>query len=394
MRVVLKPNKDKFLRRGYPWVFRNLVERVEGDPEAGDVVQIADASGHIFGQGFYHDSSQIMVRFLTRDPDVSVDADFLRNRLLGAHRLRQAAVGPATHFRVAFGESDGLPGTVIDRYSDVLTWSCLCYGMERRREVLLDTLEELYTPAAIVERNDNPLREKDGLAQATGVLRGALPEVVRIEEEGVVFEVDVVGGPKTGFFIDQRLNRIMIRQMARGRSVLDVFCADGGFGLHAAAAGATHVQALDISESALDRARRNAEINGVADRFTFECTDAMTRLEEMVGESQYDLVVLDPPAFAKGRRHREQGTRAYQRVNINAMRLLKNEGILVTSSCSQAIDEDEFLKVLRYAGRKVGKRIRLLGRGYQPPDHPVLDSMPETRYLKLFVVQTLHDELP
>jgi 23S rRNA (cytosine1962-C5)-methyltransferase len=394
MTVILKSGKDKFLRRGYPWVFRNLVDRVEGEPASGDVVRISDSSGHVLGQGFYHAESQIMVRFVTSDADAAVDADFFRARLLKAKRLRESTVGESTHVRLVYGESDGLPGTIVDRYADVLTWSTLCFAMEQRRETILDILQELYSPTAIVERNDNVLREKDGLPQSRGILRGELAGPVRLEEDGVAFEIDVVEGPKTGFFIDQRLNRRPVRRLARGRRVLDAFCADGGFGLHAAAGGAASVHSLDISDAALARVRRNAEINGLHDRFTYERADAMDRLGDLVGEASYDIVILDPPAFAKGRRHREQGVRAYQRININAMKLLTTEGVLVTSSCSQAIDEDEFLKIIRYAARKAGIRFRILGRGYQPPDHPVLDTMSETRYLKLFILQKLEDELP
>ena len=394
MIVILKAGKDKFLRRGYPWVFRNLVDRVEGEPASGDVVRIADSAGHVFGKGFYHSDSQIAVRFLTRDADVAVDADFFRARLLKAHRLREATVGKATHLRLVYGESDGLPGTIVDRYGDVLTWSTLCFGMEQRRQVILDILEEMYSPVAIVERNDNVLREKDGLGQAKGVLRGRVPGPIRLDEDGVAFEVDVLDGPKTGFFIDQRFNRRPLRRLANGRTVLDVFCADGGFGLHAAAGGAKSVHALDVSDAALARVRRNAEINGFEDRFSYECADAMERLGQLAEETTYDVVVLDPPAFAKGRRHRESGIRAYQRININGMRLLSEEGVLITSSCSQAIEEDEFLKIIRYSAKKAGIRFRILGRGYQPPDHPVLDTMPETQYLKLFILQRLKDEIP
>ncbi len=394
MIVILKAGKDKFLRRGYPWVFRNLVERIEGNPASGDLVRIADSSGHVFGQGFFHSASQIMVRFMTADPDVVVDTNFLRGRILKAKRLRDATIGESTHMRLVYGESDGLPGTIVDRYDDVLTWSTLCYGMEQRRDDLLDILEEIYSPSAIVERNDNILREKDELEQSKGVLRGALSAPVRLSEEGLAFDIDVLEGPKTGFFIDQRFNRRPVRGLSRGRSVLDVFCADGGFGLHAAAGGADSVHAVDISESALSRARHNAKINGLEDRFTFDCADAMEWLGTVAGKRHYDVVILDPPAFAKGRRHREQGIRAYQRININGMRLLSDEGVLVTSSCSQAIDEDEFLKIIRYSAKKAGLRFRVLGRGNQPPDHPVLDAMPETQYLKLFILQRLTDELP
>ncbi len=398
-RVVLRPHKDKALQRGYPWVFANQLGRGGDKPERGDVVRIESAAGDPFGLGLYHDTSLIAVRFLTSDPEAEIDAAFFRTRIERALALRDAAFPDTTHARLVFGESDGLPGTVVDRYGGpdrpVLTFTTLSYGMAQRREWLLDALEDLVQPSAIVERNDAALREKDGLEQETGVLRGEVSGPVRIEESGVPFEVDVLGGPKTGFFIDQRLNRLATRPFARGRRVLDVFCADGGFGLHAAAAGAESVHFLDASEDALARVRHNAALGGVSDRITTESADALDRLGEMAeNEADYDLIVLDPPGFAQSRRHIEAATKAYQRINISALQILPPGGILATSSCSQAISEDDFLKIVRYSAKKAGAHLRLLYRGGQPPDHPVLDTMPETHYLKFYVFQKLWDEVP
>lgn len=396
MRVVLKTGKDKLLRRGYPWVFANQVHRIEGRPQTGDVVEIVAADGTVHGLGFYHAHSQIAVRFLTPDPSAAIDADFFRQRLERALSLRQAAFGNSTHYRLVFSESDGLPGTIIDRYGDVLTWTCLCYGMEQRRELLLDLLEDLLHPQAIVERNDSALREKDGLPQQRGILRGRYTGPVEIIEEGVRFNVDVLEGLKTGFFLDQRLHRPIVARLARGRRMLDVFSADGGFGIMAAAHDAAHVHLLDISEAAMTRARENAQCNGIAlSRLTFEVADALDRLGELVkAGATYELIVLDPPAFAKSKRHLDEARRAYQRININALQLLPPGGILATASCSQALEEEEFLKILHYSARRVGCALRLLYRGTQPPDHPVLEAMPETRYLKFFIFQKLADEAP
>ena len=394
-RVVLRPHKDKALRRGYPWVFANQLARKGDRPERGAVVRIESFEGEPFGLGLYHDESLIAVRFLTRDVDAEIDEAFFRTRVERALALREAAFPGTTHARLIFGESDGLPGTVVDRYGDVLTFTTLSYGMEQRREWILGALEELVQPSAIVERNDAPLREKDGLEQATGLVRGEVNGPVRIEEAGVLFDVDVLGGPKTGTFIDQRLNRLAVRPFARGRRVLDVFCADGGFGLHAAAGGAAHVHFLDASEDALARVRHNAELNGVADRITTEAADALDRLGQLADENaDFDLIVLDPPGFAQSRRHVDAATKAYQRINISALQILPPGGFLVTASCSQAVSEDDFLKIVRYSAKKAGAPLRLLQRGTQPPDHPVLDAMPETYYLKLFVFQKLWDEVP
>ncbi|SHK13241.1 class I SAM-dependent rRNA methyltransferase [Rhodothermus profundi] len=395
-RVVLKPGKDKLLRRGYPWVFANQLHRIEGEPRSGDVVEITAADGTTYGLGFYHEHSQIAVRFLTPDPNAQIDAGFFRRRLERALALRQAAFGDSTHYRLVFSESDGLPGTIIDRYGDVLTWTCLCYGMEQRRELLLDLLEELLRPRAIIERNDHALREKDGLPQRRGVLRGQYGGPVEIVEEGVRFRVDVLEGLKTGFFLDQRLHRPVVARLARGRRVLDVFSADGGFGLMAAAHGAAHVHLLDISETAMERARTNARLNGLdTNRLTFDVANALDRLGELVAQgATYELIVLDPPAFARSKRHLDDARRAYQRINISALRLLPPGGLLATASCSQAVDEATFLKIIHYSARRAGCALRLLYRGTQPPDHPVLEAMPETAYLKFFLFQKLTDETP
>ena len=395
MRVVLRPRQGQQLLRGYPWVFRNQIAAAAGKPCTGDVVVVCDSEGRAHGQGFYHETSQIAFRFLTRDVSAPVDAGFFQARLARALAQRQAWFGDDAHFRWISSESDGMPGTVIDVYRDVACWSTLCAGMDQRRELLLDAIEALLRPRAIVERNDHRLRAKDGLAEQRGTSRGSLDGPVRIEEHGVSFDVDVLEGPKTGFFLDQRLHRAAIRDFARGRRVLDAFCADGGFGLQAAAAGASHVRLLDVSAAALARARHNAALNGLSERVEFEECDALERLAELAETpGAADVVILDPPAFATSRRQVEAARRAYQSININALRLLPEGGILATSSCSQAVDEREFWSIVRYSARRAGCALRLLYRGTQPLDHPILPSMPETHYLKFFVVQKLGDELP
>jgi len=394
-RVLLRPRQNKQLLKGYPWVFRDQIRAVEGEPRTGDVVAIVDDSGHTHGLGLFHESSLIAIRFLTRAMDAVLDPAFFERRLARALELRRQVFGDSSHFRWVFSESDGLPGTIVDRYGDVVCWSSLCAGIDQRKDLLLDAIERLTRPTAIVERNDHWLRAKDSLPESHGVSRGSLKNPVRIEEHGLKFEVDVLEGPKTGFFLDQRIHREVIRRFANGRSVLDVFCADGGFGLNAAAGGAKSVHCVDVAAGALQRARNNAALNGFQSRMSFEECDALERLGELAGRPDtYDLVILDPPAFAKSRRHVEAATGAYQSININALRLLPEGGVLATSSCSQAIDEKAFWSIVRYSARLAGCTIRLLYRGGQPPDHPVLPSMPETHYLKFYVVQKMADELP
>lgn len=407
-RLVIRQGKDRAARRGYPWVFANQLDRRSDRPERGAVVRLEAADGHVLGLALYHDTSLIAARFLTRDPEAAIDADFFRTRIDRAVALREAAFPEATHARIVYGESDGLPGLVVDRYGPpgyrggVLTYTSLSFGMEERREWILDALADRLAPDAIVERNDAPLRGKDGLPETTGLLRGALPDEVVVEEVGVRYGVDVAGGLKTGLFIDQRLNRLALRPFARGRRVLDVFCADGGFGLHAALGGAEHVTFLDASADALTRARANAERSGAPlDRLAFEQADALDRLGAMADSgaadpdaADFDLIVLDPPSFASSRKHVERATKAYQRINISALRMLPPGGLLATASCSQAVSEEDFLKIVRYSASKAGASLRLLYRGGQPPDHPVLDTMPDTAYLSFFLFQKLHDEVP
>jgi 23S rRNA (cytosine1962-C5)-methyltransferase len=393
-RIVLRRRSDLGLRRGHPWVFSNQVQATEGEPRTGDAVVVRSAEGVDLGLGLWHETSQIAVRFL--GPDTGADPDaLLAERLRRAWEFRRTAFGDLTHWRAVHGEADGIPGTAVDRYGDVLAWSTVCAGVELRREKLLDMLEEIARPRAIVQRDDVWLRAKDGLPEARGILRGRLEGPVLVEEGGVAFGVDVLEGPKTGMFLDQRFHRLALRPFARGAAVLDAFCADGGFGLHAAAAGARHALLVDGSEAALGRARANAERNSLLQRVAFERADLLDRLPAMVDEGRrFDLVILDPPAFAKSRRNVEAATRAYQLLNISALRLLAPHGVLATSSCSAAFPEREWEKVLRYAARKAGLRVRVLLRGSQPPDHPVVPTMPETAYLKFVVVQRMENVLP
>ncbi len=391
MPIILHPKKDKSVRRGYPWVFRNQIRDLEESPKSGSVVGVVSADGDHLGQALYHSRSQIALRMVTPDPAAVVDSDFFVERLREAVRFRQQILPEATHARLVYGESDGLPGVVIDRYGDFLTWTCISAGMEQYRDALLEAARQMVGARHVVERNDNVLREKDGLKQRSGFLSDEADPIATIVEAGLRFGVDVVGGPKTGFFIDQRFHRAHIRRYARSARVADVFCADGGFGLHAAHAGAVQVDLVDSSSAALDRAEKNAARNGLSERVSVHKADALSWLSQSSDKSKYDLVILDPPAFARRRRDVEQAVRAYQSININALRMLDRRGILATSSCSQALTEEHFLKIIRYAARKAGRTLRLLYRGCHPPDHPILDSMPETAYLKFFVFQCVED---
>ncbi|MBE2187309.1 MAG: class I SAM-dependent rRNA methyltransferase [Rhodothermales bacterium] len=387
-RLTLAPGKDRPLRSGYPWVFAGQIARVDGSPKTGDVVALADAHGEPLGLGFFHETSLVAFRLLTRDIAATIDAAFFRRRLERALALRQRYFGlDASHYRLAYAEADGLPGTIIDRYGDVLTVSTHSAGMDARQGWMVDALVDLVQPRAVVERNDGALRKKDGLEERAGLLYGLYDGPIRFDEHGVTYEVDVLGGLKTGFFLDQRLNRWEVRKWASGQRVLDVFCADGGFGLHAAAGGAAAVHFLDSSQAALDRARANASASGLDGvPMTFERADAVVRLGQMAKEGQrHDLVVLDPPAFARSKKHRDTALRAYQRINISGMQLLEDGGLLATASCSGAITPQDFRDVVAYSAHRAGVRLTLLHEAGHAPDHPVLEAMPETRYLKFLL---------
>jgi 23S rRNA (cytosine1962-C5)-methyltransferase len=387
-RVVLGAKRDRHTVRGHPWVLGSQGDRVEGKPKTGDLVAVLTAGGELLGEGLYHERSLIRVRLLSDEPVGDVAA-CLERRIRDAFEFRRGAFRGVEHWRAVNGEADGIPGTVIDRYGEVLVFSTICAGVDLRREWLWDLLESIDRPRAIVQRDDNWLRAKDGLAEVREVVRGTLDRPVVVEEEGVRFQIDVLQGPKTGFFLDQRFHRSMMRRFVRGKRVLDLFCADGGFGLHAAAAGAAHVALADSSGPALDRARANAEASGLTETTSFRQADLMDAVPEWASleNGEWDVIILDPPAFAKSRRHVEAAQRAYQLLNINAMAMLPVGGILATSSCSSAIDEKDFEKILRYSAKRGGARFRLLHRGSQPLDHPILPEMPETEYLKFRVLQ-------
>ena len=389
-RVILKFRQEKHVLRGYPWVFSNQIFAIEGTPARGDLVELFDGHGQSYGYGLYHDSSQIAVRLLFDTSLPELDTAYFKDKLVRANAIRQPVFGEATHARMLYGESDRLPGTIIDRYQNVFTWTNLCYGIEKRKDSLFEALIDLFDPKAIIERNDTWLRGKDELKENKGISYGKLPENLEIEENGVVFGIDAMNGPKTGFFIDQRLNRKLVSQFAIGRRVLDVFCSDGGFGLQAAAAGADKVDLVDASETALERASANAKRNGLQQKVNLIHVDAMDHLKTLVDEkAEYDLVILDPPAFAKSRRNTQNALSAYQHININGLKLLNTGGLLATASCSQAVAEKDFLKTIRYAAKKANCHLKMIHRGSPPPDHPILDAMPETSYLKFFLFEKL-----
>jgi len=387
VKVVLKPREEARVLRGHKWVFSNEIEKIVGEPQAGAVVEIVRQNGKFVGLGLYNPQSLIAVRLLTtqREP---IDKAFFIARLRRAHLLRKRLYPDNDSFRLVHGESDDLPGLIIDKYADCLALQTLCLGIDLMKEAVCDALEEMFRPRSIVERNESHLREREGLPARSGVLRGEAPGAVRIQEGGLVFEVLPAGGHKTGFYFDQRENRIYMRRFAAGSRVLDAYCHDGGFALHAVSAGASAVLGLDISAEAIERARSNALLNGLESRCQFETIDAGPALDSLhARQERFDIVILDPPSFTRTRKNVPAAKKGYEEVNRKAIRVLRRGGILATASCSFHITDETFLESIKEAAFKVDRVLRLLEWRSQAPDHPVLPSMPETRYLKFGVFQ-------
>ena len=378
--IILLPGKEKRVYAGHPWVFRSDIARSKGDPQPGDTVRVTASNGRFLAMAVYNPASQIALRVLSRR-DEPIDQAFIYRRVQEAvdYRRRFADLRSC---RLIFAESDGLPAVIVDSFGDVLSLQCLCLGMEKYKSMICDALMELLHPDGIYERGDVPVRELEGLPQVTGVLRGQVPDKVMIEENGVKFWVDVKNGQKTGFFLDQKENRAAIAPFVKGAEVLDCFTHTGSFALHAARFGARHVTGVDISEFACQCARENAALNGF-DQVDFVAANAFDFLKEQCAAgAQYDVVILDPPAFTKTRHNLEAAERGYKEINLRGLKLLKNGGYLVTCSCSQHMLPGAFRDVVLSAAQDA--RVRLFQVEYrtQGRDHPILPAAPETQYLK------------
>ncbi|MBI3449777.1 MAG: class I SAM-dependent rRNA methyltransferase [Acidobacteria bacterium] len=385
--IVLRRREEKRILAGHAWVFSNEIERIEGDPLAGSVVAVTRAEGKLVGYGLFNPKSLIAVRIFSRRRSV-VDHPFLVERIRKAQALRERLYPGADGCRVVHGESDGLPGLIVDRYADTLVLQTLALGMDLVKETICDVLEEIFRARAIVERNESALRDYEGLPRSAGLLRGTPPGPVTIHEGDVAFEVDVLRGHKTGFFYDQRENRQAVRRVAKGSRVLDLYCHDGAFALHAARAGAREVLGVDVSEEAASRARRNAEINGLAASSRFEAADAPEAMKALYDAGEkFDVVVVDPPSFTRSKKNVAEAKRGYVDVNRRAMRLLAREGFLATASCSHHVTDETFLECVKESAQGVDRSLRLIEWRSQSPDHPILPAMPETRYLKFALLQ-------
>ncbi|MFI5361118.1 MAG: class I SAM-dependent rRNA methyltransferase [Elusimicrobiota bacterium] len=393
-RVILNPAQEKRLLAGHDWVFSNEIKEVRAaaEPKPGDLAIVVTSTGHELGLSFYHPNSLIACRMLTRSPKEDVDAGFFHRRLADALAYREKVCPGENAYRLCFGESDGLPGLVVDRYGSILVLQVLSAGIERRLDMVAAALDELLKPKGIYLKNDHRTRALEGLPLECRTLSGAVPESVPIVEGGLRFVAAIGEGQKTGHYFDQRDNRAFLRPHFAGRNVLDLYCYTGGFAINAAKGGAKSVFALDSSGPALALAKQNSKLNGVEGTVSFDEGDAEAALESFAGLAQPfkpDMIVLDPPSLVPARKHLPKALRLYAKLNAQAMKALPRGGLLATATCSHHVSREDFVKMLRDAQTKAQRPIRMLALRGQSADHPVLLAMPETEYLHFALLEIL-----
>ncbi len=386
-RITLRKNEHRRIAAGHPWVFSNEVREITGNPAAGDVVELLSAGGVSLGFGFHQPHSLICFRLLSHTRE-EIDAAFFVRRIRSAQELRVKLYPEAPAYRVVHGESDYLPGLIVDRYGEFLVLQTLSFGMDARLTLICDALESVFHPAGILERNESPLRTLEGLPLRKGVLRGGGSTTV-ITEHGIRYNVDLLEGQKTGFFLDQRENRRRAFHLSGGARVLDCFCNDGGFALNAAKGGAVSVLGIDISGEAVQRAQANAALNGLSN-VRFQKADVFETLAALHAQGAiFDLVILDPPSFTRSRKSVTAAKQGYRDLHVRTFRILRPGGILMTASCSYHIEPEVFLNTIVDAGRRSGKQLQILDWSGAASDHPLLPNVPETRYLKFGVFRVL-----
>lgn len=373
------------LQSGHPWIFASdILDR--GAAQPGDAVQVIDYKGRILGTAHYSSTSQIALRLLSTQTE-EVDESFLRKRIAAAYAYRGRVVSNSDAYRLVHAEGDLLPGLIVDRYGDWLAVQLLDQGMDRIAREVVEALNGLLNPKGIVARNDAPVRAKENLPQQMQILAGEVPERVPIQMNGLRWEADLLGGQKTGVFLDQRENYLAVRRYAHGRA-LDCFSGTGGFALHLASS-CESVEAVESSARALEIARTNASINGLTN-VAFHEANVLEYLPGLVAaRASFDIVVVDPPAFTKSRAAVESAARGYKEINLRALRLLRSGGILVSCSCSHHMSEARLLEIIASAALDCGKQLRVMERRTQAQDHPILLTVPETHYLKCLIFEVL-----
>ena len=388
-KVVLKKRIGNRVINGHPWIFSNEINLMEDTMEAGDVAEVFTDDGKFIGRGYVNPRSTITVRLLTRKKDELVNEDFFYHRLKEAWAYRQK-LGYVENCRLVFGEADDLPQLIIDKFNDYFVIQTLALGIDVWKPAIVKALEKIFSPKGIYERNDVPVRELEGLEQQKGFLSVPFDTRVEIRENGLRFIVDVEKGQKTGYFLDQQDNRRAIQHIVKGADVLGAFCYTGTFEIHAAHYGAKSVLGLDISRSAVEQATENAILNGLQDICRFQEINAFDALKQWTKEEKkWDVVMLDPPSFAKTRDNIQKAISGYKEINLRGMKLVKPGGFLVTSSCTNLVQPDLFLEIIDMAAKDARRRLRQVEFRSQSADHPIIRGMENTNYLKFLIVQVL-----
>ena len=394
--VTLKKGEGRTIKAGGMWIFDNEIESITGSFSNGDIVTIHDFDGYPLGRGFINQNSKIRIRLMTRNAQQDIDRDFLQKRVRNAWEYRKKTVDTGS-CRLIFGEADFLPGLVVDKFSDVLVGESLALGIDRFKETILELLkEELLRDGIAVrgvyERSDAKVRQNEGMERVKGFLGNEFDTNVEIEENGVRYLVDVKEGQKTGFFLDQKYNRLAIQKLCRDARVLDCFTHTGSFSLNAAMAGARQVIGVDASETAVEQARKNARLNAVEGRVEFWHRDVFELLPELEKKQErFDVVILDPPAFTKSRNSVKNAVKGYREINLRAMKLVKDGGFLATCSCSHFMTYELFTQTLHQAARSAHKRLKQVEFRTQAPDHPILWAAEESYYLKFYIFQVCEE---
>jgi len=388
-KVYLKKKISRRIENGHPWIFGNEVNTVEGDAAGGETVEVYTHDKKFVGKGYINPQSQILVRLLTRDKSDSIDEAFFFNRLKEAWEYRQR-LGYTENCRLIFGEADFMPALIIDKFNDYFVLQTLALGMDKWKPAIVKALEKIFSPKGIYERNDVPVRELEGMSQQKGFLSAPFDTQIVIRENGLQMHVDIENGQKTGYFLDQQDNRRAIQHIVKGADVLGAFCYTGSFETHAGWYGAKSVLGLDISENAVAQARRNAVLNGLENICKYETVNAFDVLKQWSKEGrQYDVVMLDPPAFTKSRETIQKAITGYKEINLRGMKLVKKGGFLVTSSCTNLVQPELFLETIQMAAKDARRRLRQVTFQAQASDHPIIEGWENTNYLKFLIVQVL-----
>ena len=395
--VTLKKGEGRTIKAGGAWIFDNEIDTITGRFKNGEVVTVHDFDGYPMGKGFINQNSKIRIRMMTRKPDQEIDEAFLKMRVKNAWEYRKTTVDTSS-CRIIFGEADFLPGLVIDKYEDVLVVECLALGMEQFKEIIVNFLKEILAEDGIkirgvYERSDANERTKEGLSKMKGFIGDAFDTNVEIVENGVHYMVDVANGQKTGFFLDQKYNRLAMQRICKGKKVLDCFTHMGTFALNAGIAGAADVTGLDISEYAVSQAEANARLNHLENTVHFRQANVLDELPKLAQAGEkYDVVILDPPAFTKSREATENAIKGYREINMKGLKLVKDGGYLATCSCSHFMTQDLLAKTVKEAAKATHKRLRQVEFRTQAPDHPILWAADESYYLKFFIFQVVDEK--